>query len=203
MDRSTYIAPDSFQGEDGSEIPYSTQISTRINKRILDLQKALEFPPRAIKDGLLENYFTYCYPWDPVIERPDVFGVPVDQVSPILLQAIFLAGSRMSNSSLTYASPQDFYLRAKTLFWLDYECDPLTILKAVILLNRWNPHGPERIGTNTPGFWCRVAVSLSQQIGLHSRKRSFVNESMRRRIWWSLVVSKSNGNSSGVVLIIL
>lgn len=189
MERSSYIAPDRLQCEDGSNLTYNVNPPSNASKKMAELVKALEFPPRAIRDGLFEKFWTYCYPWDPIIERSQVIGVPLERVSPILLQAIFLAGSRMSTSSLTYASSQEFYNRAKTLFWIEDEPDPLIVLTAVQLLHWWNPHGPERVSTNTSSFWCRIAVSLAQQMGLHSQKRPVLDESLRRRLWWSLVVS--------------
>lgn len=188
MERSSYIAPDRFQAEDGSEIYYATQSSSEITSKILDLHKALELPPRAVRDGLFANFWAYCYPWDPIIEKSQVIGVSLEKLSPLLLQAIFLAGSRMSSASASYATPQEFYKRAKTLFYLNTEQDPLTLLTAVSLLHWSNPHGPERVSTDTSSFWCRVAVSLAQQMGLHSQKKRVHDESLRRRIWWSLVV---------------
>lgn len=188
MERSSYIAPDKFQAEDGSEVYYAPQASSEINSKILDLQKALELPPPAVRDGLLENFWTYCYPWDPIVEKSQVIGIPPGKVSLLLLQAIFLAGSRMSCVSASYATPQEFYKRAKTLFYLNVEQDPLTLLTAVSLFHWGNPHGPERVSTDTSSFWCRVAVSLAQQMGLHRQMKHVHDESLRRRLWWSLVV---------------
>lgn len=187
MERS-YLGPDSFRAEDGAEVNYELQGSSETSKKILDLQKAFELPPRAIRNSLLENFWTYCHPWDPVVERSQILSTPPEKMSPFLLQAIFLAASRVSSGSASYAGPAEFYKRAKTLFWLDHEQDPLTNLTAVALLHWWNPHGPERVSTNTSTFWLRIAISLAQQMGLHNQRRPVENESLRRRIWWSLVV---------------
>ncbi|KAJ9606378.1 hypothetical protein H2200_009339 [Cladophialophora chaetospira] len=207
MERSTYIAPDKLRAEDGSEIKYILPAPSEATQQIANLQSAFRFPPRAIRDSLFENFWTYCYPWDPIVDRSQVTGVDAEAVSPLLLQTIFLAGSRMLSLSQAhnFASAQDYYTRAKTLFWLDYEKDPMTLLIASSLMHWWNPHGPERVSTNTSSFWCRITVSLAQQIGIHNTKKAVPNESLRRRLWWSIVardclISVAHGRPQAICL---
>lgn len=189
MGRSSYIAPDDYRAEDGIEVPYNTQALSEINKKILNLQGALDLPPRIVSDSLFQNFWSYCHPWDPVIDKSLVMRSPIERLSPLLLQAIFLAGSRMSCASASnVATSQSFYNRAKTLFYLNLEQDPLTLLTAVSLLHWWNPHGPERISTDTSTFWCRITIGLAQQIGLHRQRMHIPDGPRRRRLWWSLVV---------------
>jgi hypothetical protein len=193
MERSTYIAPDRLRAEDGSEISYDLPIPSEATRNIAQLQSAFSMPPRAIRESLFENFWTHCYTWDPIVDRSEVVGAEPENLSPLLLQSIFLAGSRMISPSQpsTFASPQDYYTRAKTLFWLDFEKDPMTLLVASSLMHWWNPHGPELVSTNTSSFWCRITVSLAQQMGIHNTKRAMANEALRRRLWWSIVVSNT------------
>lgn len=190
MERSTYIAPETFRSEDTPPdfSPPSRSLSIH-RKTILETQNALGIPPRAVRDSLFESFWTYCYPWYPIVDKSHLFGKSSEEVSPLLLQAIFLAGSRTSPTPSSYATPEDFYNRAKTLFWLNHEENPLTVLTAVSLLDWWNPCGPEQVSTDTATFWHRIAVSLAQQMGWHSQKKFVQEESLRKRIWWSLVVS--------------
>lgn len=191
MERSTYIAPDEFRGEDCSEVDYVLPMPCEVTQQIAKFQNAFEIPPRAIRDSLFDKFWSYCYSWDPIVDRSQVVGVAPARLSPLLLQSIFLAGSRMQSPSQphTFASAQEYYTRAKTLFWLDYEKDPMTLLIATSLMHWWNPHGPERVSTNTSSFWCKITVSLAQQMGLHRTKKPVPDESLRRRLWWSIVVS--------------
>ncbi|OQV06980.1 hypothetical protein CLAIMM_11476 [Cladophialophora immunda] len=154
------MAPDNFRAEDGLEIDYVVPPPPDATEQIATLQNAFKFPPRAIRDSLFENFWTYCYAWDPIVDRSQVIGVELDKISPLLLQTIFLAGSQMISPSQprTFASPQEYYTRAKTLFWLDYEKDPVDRLIASSLMHWWNPHGPERVSTNTSSFWCRITA---------------------------------------------
>ncbi|KAK5052113.1 hypothetical protein LTR84_002917 [Exophiala bonariae] len=189
MQRSTYIAPDDLRAEDGSEINYPAPPQSETTHKIAILQNAFKLPPRAVRESLFENFWTHCYVWDPIIDRSQIIGKDLENLSPLLLQTIFLAGSRIASPSQPrlFATSEDYYTRAKTLFWLDYEKDPMNLLIASSLMHWWNPHGPERVSTNTSSFWCRITVSLAQQMGLHRSAKVVPNESLRRRIWWSIV----------------
>ena len=189
MERFSYLAPDKFAAQERSEIQYTAEPTSQSTSRVLDLQQALEMPSRrAVRESLIESFWTYCYPWDPTVEKAELVGSPPERLSPLLLQAVFLAGSRASSASTTIATPEQYYSRAKTLFYLNQEEDPITLIKAVSLLHWYNPHGPERVSTDTATFWCRTAVNLAQQMGLHRTHRRVQDESLRRRVWWSLVV---------------
>lgn len=111
-------------------------------------------------------------------------------VSYLLLQAICLAASRVTKeSSGVYGSSADFYRRAKLLFFFGHERDPTISIVSTILLNWYNPVGPETISTDTSGFWLRTAEALAFQIGLHKEpSRMEKQKGLRRRLWWTLVV---------------
>jgi hypothetical protein len=192
MQRANFIGPDALQAQDGQEPDpdYVGQIvhGSDVSRQICDLQKAYSVPSRAIQLALFDNFWNYCYPWDPIVEKSQIIDVPIEKVSPLLLQAIFLGGSRLSAASLPSDTSHDFYLRAKTLFWTDQERNPFNKIVAVSLMHWWNPHGPEIVSTNTSTFWNRIAVSLAMQMGLNSAQRKVPDESLRRRIWWTLVV---------------
>jgi putative effector of murein hydrolase len=65
----------------------------------------------------------------------------------LLNQAVFLAASRVSSAPgvAAYASSEQFYQRAKALFWQGHEKNPVTVIAATIMLHvscqRWeDPH---------------------------------------------------------------
>lgn len=62
MSRSTYVAPDDYRAGDGTEVPYNTQASSKINKKILELQRAFELPLQVVMDGLFQNLWSYYHP---------------------------------------------------------------------------------------------------------------------------------------------
>lgn len=185
MGREEYL-PGSVPGE---EVPAasSDRRSSNADMGMLRQQNAFEIPPRHVRDALIDSFMQFCEPWTPVIDQAwlDEEQPP----SPLLLQAIFLAGSRVSSASQTYASSEVFYRRAKLLFFFGSETNPIISIVAATLLQWYNPVGPENISTDTSGFWIRTAGAIAFQIGLHKEPPPETgNRMLRRRLWWSLVV---------------
>ncbi|EDN04257.1 predicted protein [Histoplasma mississippiense (nom. inval.)] len=156
--------------------------------RILQLQHAFDLSPRAVREGLIDAFMKRCAPWMPIVERSWLAEGHGNQSSLLLLQAVFLAGSRVSSAPAVaaYASPNEFYRRAKALFWSGYEKNPVTMITAVLVMHWYNPEGPEHISLNTSGFWNRIGVGLAFQIGLHKEPPPGRNAALRRRLWWTL-----------------
>ncbi|KAJ5692909.1 hypothetical protein N7462_002332 [Penicillium macrosclerotiorum] len=156
--------------------------------QLLRLQGAFKLPPRAVRDGLINTFMERCAPWMPIIERNWLEDSGSQKPSMLLLQAIFVAASRVTSAPavISYASTHQFYRRAKALFWSGYEKNPLTVVAAVCILHWYNPEGPEHVSTNTSGFWRYVGVGLAHQIGLHKEPTNKREASLRRRLWWTL-----------------
>lgn len=186
--RGAYLEPGGHMEEDEPFCDDVASVFDETSAEILRLQKALDMPPRVVREVLLESYWKYCHPWTPVIDRAS-FDATLSNASPLLIQAVLMAGSRVTSVPITYASSQDFYARAKTLFWIGAEKDPHTTLIAACILQWWTPHGPESFSLDTAYTWVRLSVSIAFQIGLHRDGKAPMQPSLQRRIWWSLVVS--------------
>lgn len=193
----TYVGRSDYLG--GHQVPFSDEVDIPsptsspkpgledIDLRYLQLKKAFDLPPRTTRTSLIDAFMEWCHPWTPIVERQWL-----DDPKPsLLLQSVFLAGSRVLSSPLIYASSKDYYDRAKTLFFHGHERNTLLSIVAVCLLQWWNPTGPEKISTSTSGFWVRIGVGLAYQVGLHLEPADGPFKSFRRRLWWSLVVSNS------------
>lgn len=151
---------------------------------ILKIQRVEELPPKSIRDSFMDAYWTRCHPWTPIVER-DWIG---DNHNSLLLQhAMLLAGSRVSPPHKHYP-PNQFYKKAKVLFWMGAERDPIITIAATLLLHWWNPEGPESVSIDTSSFWLRICTGLAYQVGLHREPTGKPNAGLRKRIWWSLVV---------------
>jgi hypothetical protein len=155
---------------------------------VLKLYRAFDLPPLPVQRTLMENFKTYCAPWMPVVDNQHL-QVP-SSASILLLQSIYVAGSRVAAASHISASSESYYRRAKALFFSSYESNPVTKIAAACLLNWWNPFGPEDVSVDGSGLWLRIAVSLAHQIGLHREPPGGSSASYRRRLWWTLVVSR-------------
>ncbi|KAK5028264.1 hypothetical protein LTS07_006355 [Exophiala sideris] len=158
---------------------------------LFQVQKAFELPSRSVQASLVDAYWKYCSPWTPILEPVFVEQLQSDGTSPLLLNALFLAGSRVSSSKTLSTLAEDFYRKARLLFMLGHEKDTLSSIIAVILLQWYNPTGPEHISTSTSGFWVRIAAGMAYQVGLHKEPVAQKDSSLRRRLWWSIVVEYS------------
>ncbi|KAF2801493.1 uncharacterized protein BDZ99DRAFT_456266 [Mytilinidion resinicola] len=187
LGRLEYIRNDVPVNDEGTVPDRAPHRLSETDLEIMRVQRVSELPPRAIRESLLDAFWTRCYPWTPVVERHWVEDQPSNNVSLLLLHAMLLAGSRVSSVSPGY-SPEDFYKKARVLFWMGAEEDPIVTIAAACLLHWWNPEGPERVSLDTSGFWLRIAVGLAYQVGLHREPVKKADAGLRRRIWWSLVV---------------
>jgi len=169
---------------------YPTPVKRKLSDTdlaVLDLYRSLEIPPRPTRQSLVDTFVRYCHPWTPILSRGDVDGNP----SLLLMQSMFLAASRVSSAPgvLAFASSEQFYKRAKALFHVNHEHDPLNVIKSTIMLQWYTPSGPEHVSYDTGEFWLKVGVGLAFQVGLHREPAAGAAATIRRRLWWSLVVS--------------
>lgn len=160
-----------------------------IDMQVLHLYKAFEMPPRSVRNSLIDKFMEHCLPWMPIVDRRWLEEQPDHSPSPLLLQSVFLAGSRVSAKPLIGATSEDYYQRAKALFFSGHEKNSLISVVSALLLHWWNPTGPEQISASSSGFWVRIAAGLAYQIGLHKEPVSARDKALHRRIWWTLVVS--------------
>lgn len=173
----------------GHETTYTSPKASAVDLQMLREQGAFELPPIPIQKQLMDSFNKYCAPWTPVVDPKWL-----DEKTPpsmLLLQSIFLAGSRVSKAHLDYGSSEVFYRRAKLLFFFGGGHGSLISIVAACLLHWYNPVGPEDVSTDTSGFWIRTAGAMAFQIGLHKEPSPNAKDrGLRRRLWWSLVVSR-------------
>jgi hypothetical protein len=191
----TYRARDHYLG---LHVPFNESIITPnaskgrdslpdIDVQLLTQQGAYTLPTPEVQDELMSIFMKFGYVWTPIIDPAWLSGC---STSPLLLQSLFLAASRMAKRRARYAPSADFYRRAKLLFFFGNERNPLIMISSAILLHWFNPVGPETVSTDTSGFWLRTAESIAFQIGLHKEPSPQERQKgLRRRLWWTLVVS--------------
>lgn len=165
------------------EIPLSD-----VSLHLLHVQHAFDLPPRAIRAGLVAAFMEQINPWTPIVEPSWLVGHSDTHTWLLLQQSVFLAASRVLQSPLTYASSQEFYTRARTLFFHGNGANTLLSIVAALLLQWWHPNGPETVSMDSSGFWSRISIELAYQMGLHIEPKDKSHKGFRRRLWWSLVV---------------
>lgn len=186
-------------GDPNSLIPDSVELE------ILKLRGAFLLPAKELALDLINLYFEHVHLLMPVINRTEFmaqFEDPNDSPSLMLLQAVLLCGSRVSNNPLLFDSKGlsdlaslTFYRRAKVLYETNYESDAISIVQTAILIGSfWE--GPEDVSRNSY-YWTRVAIGLAQGFGFHrdvsaSSLISATNKKIWRRIWWCLFEKDRN-----------
>jgi hypothetical protein len=151
---------------------------------------AFQLPSSSTRHELMGSFLQHCSPWMPILHEHDVNSVLNGTSSPLLAQALYVAASRVSAQSRPLPAPsiKELYERAKILFWMGHESNPINSIKATLLMQWYNPEGPEHVSLDTSEYWLRTGVGLAYQVGLHKEPAAGPWYSMRRRIWWSLVV---------------
>ncbi|KAL2864406.1 transcription factor domain-containing protein [Aspergillus lucknowensis] len=189
----TYRGRDRYLGRNASfdeaiitPSPTNNPQLSSADHQLLKDQGAFTLPSERVQSELITTFMEYGHVWTPVIDPSWLSG---DQTSYLLLQAIFLAASRMTPRPNEYGQTSEFYRRAKLLFFFGNEPDPLVSVVSAVLLHWYNPVGPETVSTDTSGFWLRTAESIAFQIGLHKEPAATdPQRGLRRRIWWTLVL---------------
>ncbi|KAJ5832574.1 hypothetical protein N7474_000885 [Penicillium riverlandense] len=158
-----------------------------IEEQTLAATGADQLPAQSKIVALTGAYFKYLYHRIPVVNHQDV--APTCP-STLLLQSLCLAGSilRHPKSTKSLVESEQFYSRAKTLFYTNHERDPITILKALCLLTLWNVTPPAVVTIDNSWNWLGLAIRFAFQIGLH-REPTYSQRSApgcARRIAWFL-----------------
>jgi hypothetical protein len=111
---------------------------------LLQVQRVFDLPPRHVRESLMEAFWQHCAQWTPVVDRSWIDRDP-QQVSLLLQHSILLAGSRTSVPLQDYqVKPEEHYKKARLLFWISAEADPIITIASACLLHWYNPEGPER-----------------------------------------------------------
>jgi len=161
--------------------------SKMIEGQALAATGAARSPPQSMIDALSATYFQYLYHRIPVVDRQDITCA---NPSTLLIQSVCLAGSILRHPRMTRGvlESEKFYVRAKTLFYLNDENDPLTTLKAMCLLVLWTVTPPSVVTIDSGWNWLGLAIRFALQMGLH-RESTYSRTSApgcARRIAWYL-----------------
>ncbi|KAJ5808356.1 hypothetical protein N7474_009625, partial [Penicillium riverlandense] len=205
LGRLEYLGVAAAQAKGTTEAPASENILSAEEKAILKVHRAFDLPPPAIQQSLIDTFKTYCAPWTPIVENSWLREPRSNPPSLLLLQSVFVAGSRLAAAPHISASSETYYRRAKALFFSSYEKNPIIKIAAACLLNWFNPSAPEEVSLDSSNFWLRVAVSVAYQIGLHREPTRGKFASYRRRLWWTLVardcqISAAHGRPRAISL---
>jgi hypothetical protein len=98
-------------------------------------------PPIELQQSFAETYFNYCWPWCPVLDKQVLNGEIDGSTSHLLINALALLGMQVRPPIMQHARAKDYYDRAKMLFYMDEESNPLVCLQSIMLFYWWAPRG--------------------------------------------------------------
>ncbi|ETI27181.1 hypothetical protein G647_09864 [Cladophialophora carrionii CBS 160.54] len=139
-----------------------------------------------------ETHHEYCYPFCPILDKLNHSGDDPFAGSVLLQQALAVLGTRVNPPVIQHDHPSLYYRRAKTLFYMSHEPNPLIRIIAIIFLQWWSAGPPNVVSLDSQYFWTGVAIRLAHEIGLYrepTRNHSLkLGETfgLRRRIFWAL-----------------
>ena len=99
--------------------------------------------PSDLEQIFTETYYTYSYPWCPVLDRGTLSSDLAR--SPLLANALALASSHIQPPLLPHDGPEAYYKRARSIFYNDEEADEMIALKALCLFYWWAPQSPSKV----------------------------------------------------------
>lgn len=193
---SSFLNRSAILGQDFQDIDHSNG-NTFTNEEhnlsssemeVLHIHKAFELPDYPERQSLIDVFFEKCWAFMPVVDRSGLeFAENGTPTSYLLQQVVLLAGRIMRPHRYPASMTDILHKRVKALIYSGYERQPLNLLAALCLI-QWNTSAaPKDISMNAPRYWTTIAVGIAQQMGLHRKSLTpSSEESLRRRIWWTL-----------------
>lgn len=184
----TLLAHDALTGVDVTTDPPPR--FTPQAKSVLQFAEASVLPKPPLLAALTESYFQNVFHRYPVVDRA-ILAAP--KCSPLMMQAVCMAGSLMRHSSSTasgLALSHSLYEKTKLMLFLNQEPDPVTNLAALCLMICWSGNPTNSLSLDCPWQWTGTAIRLALQMGLHKEGTYTIrpDSSRLRRIWWVLMV---------------
>jgi hypothetical protein len=161
----------------------------------IEIRQTIEPLSPALRKSYTEIFLKHCFTFCPVLDSA-LLALPEFENSLALQQSIGLIGSVIQPSLLHGEKPAAYYEKARLLVQGGYEPNPLAALIAVVLFYWFAAAPPTVISMNGVWWWIGVTVRQAQELGLHREAKagqtSRPGESvgLRRRIWWTLFVSR-------------
>lgn len=151
---------------------------------------AICLPPSSVRLSLIKSFLDRGRLWMPIVDPDDLGRLASETPGSLLLTAVFVAGSKLSAAPNALEWGEKCYFHAKSLLFWGSGHDTLQSITGSILLHWWNPSGPEHVSLDSSTLWLRISVGLALQAGLHREPDPGQPDGcLRRRLWWTLVVS--------------
>ena len=144
----------------------------QVEIHLLQKKGAFDLPPPDIQRKLLDAYFFWLYPLQPILEKEQFLNeFHSGEASILLLQALLFAGTTCCDESIILqywpsrrSAQAALYKRVKALYDADHEQNRVTIVQVLFLMCFWwgSP-------TDNKDFshWLAASIHLAQVTGMH------------------------------------
>ncbi|KIW13345.1 hypothetical protein PV08_08533 [Exophiala spinifera] len=212
LGRSSYItSTDLAVDEDDArqyQLPSSngTPTFSELQSNMIQNASVISLPHQSLRQSLIQSFLDRGKPWMPIIDQDDIHQLEAQSSSSLLLMAVLVAGSKVSTAHNAREWGERCYFYAKALFTYGSWRNTLEAIISTVLLQWWNPSGPEHVSLDSSGIWLRIGVGLAHQIGLHREPDPNMPDfRLRRRLWWTILtrdnqISTSHGRPRAVSL---
>jgi hypothetical protein len=175
-------------------------------------EHGLVVPPPALRKAILQAFVDFVYPQLPIVNVQDLV-TEIDgagdegtgKVSLLLYQAVMFAGIAYvpHHRLLEYGfhthhlARREYFRRAEACYDLSSKydlCEPLVMIQALLFMTLWYDPGES---AQEPRHWMRMAMTLSEQLGLHRQQTAQFPPHApmlrleRRVAWYSYVRDRS------------
>lgn len=166
-----YKVPDTLE-QQPQDIPEDDLGLKQEELTLLQHKGAFSLPPLEIQRELLDAYFTWIYPLQPILDKEQFLrDFNSGQAPIILIQALLFAATTCCDETVIAkywpsrrSAQASLYKRVKALYDADHEQNRVTIVQVLFLMCFWwgSP-------TDNKDFshWLAAAIHLAQVMGMH------------------------------------
>lgn len=165
-----FSVPDvTLRQDEETDVEFNAKAETMASLR---RQGAFSLPPIDVQKELLDAYFRWLYPLQPILDEQQFKrDFETGQVSMLLLQALLSVATTCCDDSLIRQHWSDrrtaqsmFHCRARGLYDADQEQDGITIVQSLFFMCFWwgSP-------TDVKDFshWLSTSIHMAQKMGMH------------------------------------
>lgn len=140
--------------------------------KLLRKKGAFSLPPIDVQKGLLDAYFCWLYPLQPIFDKNQFLrDFEMGKISIVLLKAVLFAATTCCDEDIVKKAWNSrrsaqvmLYGHVKTLYDAGYERDRITIVQVLFLMTLW---WGSPVDEKDFRHWLAAGIHLAQVMGMH------------------------------------
>ncbi len=172
VDRNIHYAVPPTVGDQPQDTPQDDLDVQQEEMKLLQRKGAFSLPPLDIQRNLLDAYFTWLYPLQPILDKEQFLDdFDRGQAPIILLQALLFAATTCCDESIIIpfwpsrrSAQSTLYKRVRALYDADHEQNRVTIVQVLFLMCFWWGSPMDKKDFS---HWLAASIHLAQVTGMH------------------------------------